>query len=83
MRMDVGDFIELVLSAKDLEERERLHRQWTSILPLMSIQYLEYMSFDAYVEKCTGANIDTRPTDEIIADIMETHEKAHKKKEGE
>lgn len=83
MRMDVSRFIDFVLMAKVQERREQIQRQWTAMLPLMSIQYLKYMPFEEYYEKCTGANIDLRPVDEIIADIEETHRKAHEKKEGE
>ena len=83
MKMDVGEFIEFVLNAREMEERDRLHKQWTAMLPLMSIQYLEYMTFEDYVDRCTGANIDMRPTNEIIADILDAHEKVKSKKEGE
>lgn len=79
MNMDVGEFIEFVLKAQEMEERDRLHEQWTAMLPLMSIQYLEYMSFEDYVDRCTGANIDMRPTNEIIADILNAHEKSKTK----
>lgn len=83
MRMDVGRFIQLVLNAKETERKEQIQRQWTAMLPLMSIQYLEYMPFEEYYNNCTGANVDLRSTEEIIADIEETHRKAHEKKEGE
>ena len=83
MRMDVGRFVEFVLKAKEQERKEQIQRQWTSMLPLMSIQYLKYIPFDEYYENCTGVNIDLRSNEEIIADIEEAHRKAHKKKEGE
>ena len=83
MRMDVGKFISFVLNAKEQEHKEQVQRQWTAMLPLMSIQYLKYMPFEEYYEKCTGANIDLRSNEEIIADIEETHRKAREQKEGE
>jgi hypothetical protein len=83
MRMDVGKFIRFALNAQELERKEQIRRQWTAMLPLMSIQYLKYMPFEEYCEQCTGANIDIRSNEEIIADIEETHRRAHEKKEGE
>jgi hypothetical protein len=83
MQMDTGKFIEFVLKAKEEERKEQVKKQWTAMLPLMSIQYLKYMPFEEYYEKCTGTNVDLRSTEEILADIEETHKKAHKQKEGE
>ena len=83
MQMDTGKFIEFVLKAKEEERKEKVKKQWTAMLPLMSIQYLKYMPFEEYYEKCTGTNVDLRSTEEILADIEETHKKAHKQKEGE
>ena len=81
--MNVGKFIQFVLNAKEMERKDQLRRQWTAMLPLMSIQYLKYISLDEYYAQCTGANIDLRSNEEIIADIEETHRRAHEKKEGE
>lgn len=83
MHMDTGKFIEFVLKAKEEERKEQVKKQWTAMLPLMSIQYLKYMPFEEYYEKCTGTNVDLRSTEEILADIEETHKKAHKQKWGE
>ncbi len=83
MRMDTGKFFQFVLNAKEEERKEQVRKQWTAMLPLMSMQYLKYMPFEEYYEKCSGANIDMRSTEEILADIEETHRKAHEQKEGE
>ena len=83
MRMEVSQFFEFVLKAKEEERKEQIRNQWTAMLPLMSIQYLKYMPFEEYYEKCLGTNIDLRSTEEIMADIEETHRKAHGQKEGE
>lgn len=83
MQMDTGKFLQFVLNAKEEERKEQVRKQWTSMLPLMSMQYLKYMPFEEYYEKCSGANIDLRSTEEILADIEETHRKAHMQKEGE
>lgn len=82
MKMDVGKFLKFVLKAKEEERREQIQRQWTAMLPLMSMQVLKYKSFEEYYQSCIGSNIDLRSVEEIIADIEETHRKAHEEKEG-
>lgn len=82
MTMDADDFFDLVEIAIQKEKEEKIHRQWCSMLPFMSMKMLEYISFPEYIDKCSGKNIDMRPASEIIADIEETHQKA-KQKRGE
>lgn len=74
--MDFDLFVDFVKAAIEEDEKERIHSQWCSMLPYMSLQRLEYIPFDEYYDKCTGKNIDLRPTEEVIADIMMTHAKA-------
>lgn len=83
MQMPVEKFADFIILAMEQERKEQVRNQWTAMLPYMSIGYLKYMSFDDYYNKCTGSNIDLRPTEEIIAEIEEAHRNAHKKKEGE
>ena len=82
MGMDVDEFFDLVDLAIEKEEEQKLHKQWCSMLPFMSLKMLEYISFPEYIDKCSGKNIDIRPTHEIIAEIEATHQEA-KKKRGE
>lgn len=83
MQMDVGMFLKFVIKAKEEERREQIQRQWTAMLPLMSIQYLKYKPFEEYYESCIGSNIDMRPAEEIIAEIEGAHNRAFGTKEGE
>lgn len=83
MQMDVGKFLKFVLKAKEEECREQIRKQWTAMLPLMSIKYLKYTPFEEYYEKCTGANIDMRPAEEIIADTEEARKELWEMREGE
>lgn len=76
MRMDIGDFLKFVLCAKEEERREQVRKQWTAMLPWMSMKCLKYMPFEEYYEQCNGSNIDLRSTEEIIKDIEETHRRA-------
>lgn len=47
-----------------------MFQQWVVQLPLMA--YLgEFTSFDDYQSRATGANLDLRPTEEILAELDE------------
>lgn len=43
--------------------------QWCGMLPSL----VKYMSFDEFYDQMTGANIDLRPTEEIIKELEELH----------
>lgn len=68
--MDFCDFVEY---ANEKEKEERYKAEWNALYPFMISKLIKYVSFKEYVEICTGANIDTRPADEIIAEIEELH----------
>lgn len=73
MNMDFLDFTEFIRIGKEKEQEEALHRQWVSLLPGMSAKEFKYMSFKEYCDMCTGRNIDTRPSDDIIAELEALH----------
>lgn len=73
MQMDVKTFIKFIQTGKEKEREERLHRQWTSMLPAMSKQELKYVSFEDYINQCTGKNIDLRSSEEIIKELETLH----------
>lgn len=50
------------------EHREKIRRQWLALLPLM-VSTDSYVGFEAYYEDVTGANVDNRPTEAILADV--------------
>lgn len=75
LQMDVETFIEMLEIAMEKEQEELAHRQWSAMLPFMSLGMLEYVSFHEYFEKLSGKNVDLRPASEIIAEIEELHQK--------
>jgi len=75
LQMDPDTFIEMIEIALDKEKEERAHKQWSEMLPFMSLGMLEYISFEEYFENLSGKNIDMRPASEIIAEIEELHQK--------
>lgn len=73
MQMDVCDFCDMVKVGKDKEQNDRFFQQWIQYLVPMSKQELKYVSFEDYVDQCTGRNIDLRPAEDIIAELEELH----------
>lgn len=73
MQMDVIDFCEMVSVGKEKEQNDRFFQQWIQFLVPMSKQELKYISFENYVEQCTGKNIDLRPAEDIIAELESLH----------
>lgn len=73
MTLDIVTFSELVLKAKELEEEDKIRNEWNSILPHMISGFIEYVSFEDYMDRRTGRNIDMRPTEVILAEIHAKH----------
>lgn len=73
LSLPFSDFCELAIVASKNMEEERLRAQWNALLPFMAIKWLKWMPFDEYVDGCTGRNIDTRPKEEIIDEILKLH----------
>lgn len=68
--LDLETGLELILKAKQEERDRRIFEQWVAQLPFMA--FVEQpMSFEDYRDMVTGANIDTRPTSEILAELDE------------
>lgn len=78
LKMDPDTFIEMIEIALEEEKKERAHRQWSAMLPFMSLGMLEYASFEEYFEKLSGKNVDLRPASEIMAELEELHQKGGK-----
>lgn len=68
--MDISSFVKLINLAKEKNIEERRFKQWTSLLPIMSL-FGGYESFESYCDRVSGKNIDRRPTSEIIAEALE------------
>ena len=67
MSLDADSGIQLIRKAQEEARDEKLYLQWLVQLPWMTKE--SFISFDAYREQATGANIDTRPTSEIMAEL--------------
>lgn len=71
--MSVIEFCEFMKEARKKERDERIFREWCALIP--RLQDAKYLDFEYFKNLRTGANVDTRPADVIIAEI----DKAHKK----
>lgn len=69
MQMDIGSAMRIIDKAREKERENRFFLQWVVQLPNMTKE--TYMSFESYVDKVTGRNIDTRPVSECMAELEE------------
>lgn len=73
MQSDIKTAMRIIEKAREKERESRLFLQWVVQLPQMSKD--TYVSFDAYVDRVTGRNIDTRPVHECMAELEEIKKK--------
>lgn len=68
MELDLETGLQLIRKAKDQEREARIFQQWVAQLPVMAIGG-DTISFDDYRDRVTGANIDFRPTEDILQEL--------------
>ena len=73
MNLPFEEFLEMVLHASKQMQRDDIRAQWVACLPFMYIKKLKYMTFQEYLEAYMGTNIDMRPKEEIIDEILKLH----------
>lgn len=73
MQMEIELAAKIIDKAKEKEQENRYFIQWAVQLPNMTKE--TYISFEDYVDKVTGRNIDTRPISECMAEIEEIKKK--------
>ena len=67
LQLDADTGCALIFKAMEKERDDRLFQQWVVQLPHMGQE--DFVSFADYKDKVTGANIDRRPTAEILAEL--------------
>ena len=70
MQTDLSVGLPLIAKAREKQQEDRLFQQWVVQLPLMAFTG-EFTSFQDYKTRATGANLDLRPTEEILAELNE------------
>lgn len=73
MRLDFRTAGSIIAKAREKEKEKRFFLQWVVQLPHMSKE--NFVSFDEYVDKVTGRNIDKRSVAECMAEIEEIKKK--------
>ena len=69
MHLDINTALNVIEKAKEKEKENRFFLQWVVQLPNMGKE--NYISFESYVDKLTGRNIDKRPVYECMEEINE------------
>ena len=69
MQSDIETAWRIIAKAREKDRENRFFLQWVVQLPHMSKE--NYISFDAYLDKVTGRNIDNRPVAECMKEIEE------------
>ena len=73
MRLDIESAMQIITKAIEKEKENRYFLQWVVQLPNMTKE--TFISFESYVDKVTGRNIDTRPVSECMAELEEIKKK--------
>lgn len=69
MQSDIGTAMRIIDKARKKEKENHIFLQWVVQLPNMTQE--NYVSFETYLDRVTGRNIDTRPVSECMAEIEE------------
>ena len=69
MQLDIESAMRIIAKAREKEQENRFFLQWVVQLPHMTKE--TYVSFDSYVDKVTGRNIDKRPVSECMEELEE------------
>lgn len=68
LQLDADTSLGLIRKAREKDQEDRIFQQWVAQLPMMAFTGT-VVSFADYKDRVTGANIDRRPTAEIMADL--------------
>ena len=73
MQTEFETALRIIEKAREKEKEQRLFMQWVVQLPQMTKE--NYISFESYLDKVTGRNIDKRPAYECMREIEEIKKK--------
>lgn len=69
MQAEIETALRIIEKAREKEKENRFFLQW--IVQLQNMTQENYMSFEAYLDRVTGRNIDKRPVYECLQEIEE------------
>ena len=73
MQSDIQTAMRIIEKAREKEKEDRYFLQWAIQLPNMTKE--NYISFESYLDRVTGRNIDNRPVSECMAELEEIKKK--------
>lgn len=73
MQSDIETALRIIDKAREKEKENRYFLQWVVQLPNMGKE--NFVSFEEYMNRVTGRNIDKRPVYECMAEIEEIKKK--------
>lgn len=73
MQSDIETAMRIVDKAREKEKENRYFLQWVVQLPNMNKE--SFVSFDEYVDRVTGRNVDNRPVYECMEELEEIKKK--------
>ena len=73
MQLDIETAMNVIEKAREKEKENRYFLQWVVQLPNMEQE--TFVSFETYLDRVTGRNIDKRPISECMAEIEEIKKK--------
>lgn len=72
--MPFEEFIDFLVLAIKLDREEKVRGEYLAILPSL-IRSGHYMTFEKFYNEMTGANIDWRPSEDILKEAEEIQER--------
>ena len=73
MQLDIETAMSVIDKAREKEQENRFFLQWVVQLPKMTQE--TYISFESYLDRVTGRNVDKRPVYECMREIEEIKKK--------
>lgn len=75
LELDLPDFCIFLDKARESFNEERIWQRWLSLQEMMYSGRIKWTGYNEFKDLITGANIDNRSNEEIIAELEELHGK--------
>lgn len=69
--LDTDIAYELLAEIRTKKRELKAWEQWLELLPHMVLKRMNFIEYEDFKNRVTGSDIDTRPIEEIMADVEE------------
>lgn len=76
--LGAGDLYRMYRQIRIEERRTQAREQWLVMLPMMLKKEMRFISYEDYWDRVSGQSIDTRPAEEILAEVEEIRSELEK-----